>query len=104
MLTLIVKKIKFLDLYIVNRLNFNIHNIFTKISKIVSILSKSIYYVPYSALLTLYFSLIYPYLTYGIYAWGSSTANYLNPIITQQKFAIKICNKPCLHTTHSPSV
>ena len=43
-----------------------------------------------NTLKTLYFSFVYPYLHYGIIAWGSTTANYLNPLQIIQKRVIRI--------------
>lgn len=59
------------------------------ISKTVGILSKIRYYILRSALVTLYYSLIYPYLTSGICALGSTTLNHFWPLITQHKSAIR---------------
>ena len=38
----------------------------------------------------LYYSLIYPYLDYGISLWGSTHTNYINKITILQKKAIRI--------------
>jgi hypothetical protein len=95
---------KFLGLFLDKRLNFSTHiqHITKKVSKTVGILSKIRYYVPNSALLSLYYALIYPYLNYGICAWGSTTANHLKPIITQQKSAIRIITNSAFRQHSAP--
>ncbi len=40
-------------------------------------------------LATLYYSLVYPYLTYGIILWGSAYETYLSKLITTQKKIIR---------------
>lgn len=97
--------VKFLGLYLAKKLNFSTHiqHITKKVSKTVGTLSKIRYYVPNSALLSLYYALIYPYLTYGICAWDSTTANCLKPIITQQKWATRTITN-YFQTTLSPLV
>ena len=42
-----------------------------------------------SHLLTLYYSLIYPYLDYGISVWGSTHISYLNTLFMKQKKAVR---------------
>ena len=39
----------------------------------------------------MYQSLIYPYLTYGLAAWGQAYKNYLNKILKLQKRALHTC-------------
>ena len=42
-----------------------------------------------SILIQLYYSLIYPYLTYGILIWGNTYKSTLNPLLILQKRAIR---------------
>lgn len=49
---------------------------------------------------SLCYSLIYPYLTHGICAWGSTIVNYLKPIEIQQKFALRIISQTIPDSTH----
>ena len=54
-------------------------------------LSKKIrHYVSKCILTQLYYSLIYPFLTYGVIIWANTYASNLKPIITLQKKAIRI--------------
>ena len=48
-------------------------------------------------LLILYYSFIYPYLTYCNTVWGNTCQSYLNQLVKLQKRAVRIiCNKPKL--------
>ena len=38
----------------------------------------------------LYYSLIYPYFTYGILAWGNTYSSTVNPLFTRQKKVSRI--------------
>ena len=49
--------------------------------------------LPKSALLSLYYSLIYPYLQYCIIVWGSTYSTNLNLIFLLQKRAVRIICK-----------
>jgi len=42
---------------------------------------------------TIYYSMIYPYISYGILLWGSSYKHHLNTIAIQQKRAIRSINR-----------
>ena len=60
----------------------------TKISKNVGLIAKLRHYVPRKILLNFYKSLIHPYLTYGLPAWGQVGKMYLNKILILQKRAL----------------
>ena len=47
-------------------------------------------YVFSKTLLTLYYSLIYPHIIYGIEVWGSCNNSLLNRLITLQKRAVRV--------------
>ena len=38
----------------------------------------------------LYYSLVYPFLTYGVIAWGNTYATTLKPVVVLQKKAVRI--------------
>ena len=67
-----VAKTKFLGVYIDQHLEWKTHVNFivAKISKSVGLLYKAKYYLPSNSLLTLYYALIYPYLTYCNLIWA----------------------------------
>ena len=50
-------------------------------------------FLPKESLLTLYFSLLHPYLTYGIIAWGNASTNILRKTETLHKKALTTIHK-----------
>ena len=64
---------KYLGLMIDANLSWKYHikSIGHKISKLIGIIAKIQNYVPHFVLLSVYNSLIIPYLTYGICGWGN---------------------------------
>ena len=88
---------KFLGVQLDNQLKFNIHTgyIANKISKSIGILYRLKELVPKPVLIQLYNSLILPYFTYCITAWGGTFENHLYPLIKLQKRVLRIiCKKP----------
>ena len=72
-------------LFVYNRSRYlkwdvQLQHINNKITKNIGILFKLRYYVPMSTLKQLYYTLIYPYLTYGLMSWGTSYQTKLNKI------------------------
>ena len=53
-------------------------------------IAKLRHFVPSSALTNIYKSLILPYLTYGLVAWGNTSKNYLNTIVVLQKRVLRL--------------
>ena len=55
-----------------------------------------------SHLITLYYSLIYPHIDYGITLWGSTHSTYLQRLILMQKKAVRIISGATYndHTDH----
>ena len=70
-------------------LEHQIDYISTKVSKTVGLIAKLRHFVLQDTLLTLYKSLIYSYLSYGIYAWGQASTTLLNKLLILQKRALK---------------
>ena len=70
----------------VSHINF----IADKISKSVGIMYRLSSQVPKSCLLKLYYSLVYPYLTYCILVWGGSFISHLHPLIVLQKKIVRV--------------
>ena len=60
----------------------HVNELCLKLSKTVGIFSKLRYYVNVDILIMLYYSLIYPFLTYGIQVWGLTYPTYLKPVAT----------------------
>ena len=80
--------IKYLGIYIDSNLSWKpqIDHISKKIKRSIGILSKLRYYVNISVLTNLYYALIYPFLIYGITAWGNTYPTTLsNPSVLWKK-------------------
>ena len=87
-----VESTKFLGVIIDSALTWkdHINYIKTKIAKGTGIICKGRKYFNTSTLLTLYYSFIYPYLTYCVEVWGNTSNCYLNSLSKLQKRAIRI--------------
>ena len=85
-----VDSTKFLGVIIDAKLNWKKHTnyIASKISSGLGILSRIKLVVPRNVLLMLYYTMIYPYLTYCAIVWGSANSSVLNRIVILQKRAI----------------
>lgn len=72
--------VRYLGILIDSHLNWKHHVecIVKKIRRSTGILSKLCYYVGLDILLSLYYALIYPFLTYGIIIWGNTYKTTLN--------------------------
>ena len=86
---------KFLGIYIDSKLNFRSHidYISSKLSKNLGVLNKVKCFLPSNILLSLYHSLIQPYLNYGIEAYFNSYRSHLNKLFVLQKNSIRAINK-----------
>ena len=84
--------IKYLGIMIDSHLNWKsqVSYISKKIKRNIGILSKIRHFVNLKTLSMLHYSLIYPFLIYGITAWGNTYKSTLAPIITLQKRALRI--------------
>ena len=85
-------EVKFLGLYLDSKLDWNAHIKFVR-NKMNSALyamriSKNI--LKQSHMMTLYYSLFYPYIDYGITLWGASYTQHINKLQTSQKKAIRL--------------
>ena len=70
----------------------HINFVCTKISKTIGMLYKAWFYVTRKSLLSLYLSLVYPYLTYHNVAWSSTYPTNINRIYLLQKRIVRaIC-------------
>ena len=96
-----VSHTKFLGITVDDKLSWKPHiiNISKIISRNIGIINRLKSHIPLSSLLTLYFSLILPYLNYGILAWGSAHQTLLDRLLLLQKKALRIiCGvSPCSH-------
>ncbi len=84
--------IKFLGVYLDEHLSWkeHINYICNKIAKSVGIIYRSRYLLSSATRLSLYYTLIYPYLTYCNIVWSSTYVTNLNRILLLQKRAVRI--------------
>ena len=75
-------QIKYLGVFIDEHLKWDaqLQHINNKITKYIGILFKLRHHVPISTLKQLYYTLIYPYLTYGLMSWDTAYQTKLNKI------------------------
>ena len=71
----------------------HIDHVVSKISKNVGIFYKLKNLLPEDSLKNLYYSLVYPYLTYCILIWGGTYRTHLNKILLLQKKVVRIITK-----------
>ena len=69
---------------------FHIDYICQKVSKTIGIIAKLSHFVPRHILLTLYCSLILPYISYGICAWGHTAETHLHKLLVLQKRSLRL--------------
>ena len=99
-----VDRVKFLGVIFDENLKFGDHvnYIGCKISKTVGLLNRLKHCLPDKVLLSLYDSLITPYLTYCIEVWGSASTCYIDKIVKIQKSAIRSVNNLSFNSHTSP--
>ena len=90
-----VMETKFLGVLIDQHLSWKPHIDFVskKISKSVGIIAKARFYLSSQTLMTLYYSLVYPFLTYCNVAWSSTYCSNLNCIYLLQKRLVRLITK-----------
>ena len=84
-------QIKYLGVFIDEHLKWDaqLQHINNKITKNIGILFKLRHYMPMSTLKQLYYTLINPYLTYGIMSWGTAYQTELHEIKISQNNCIR---------------
>ena len=82
--------IKYLGIIFDHYLNWKEHvsQLSKKISRGIGILSKLRHFVPIKILLQIYYSIIYPFLSYGVIIWGNTYNSNILPLVTLQKKAL----------------
>jgi len=87
-----VDSLKYLGVQIDKNLSWKPHveHVCSKIKRTIGLLSKTRYFVNSAILLQLYYSLVYPYIIYGIVVWGHTYDSTLNPIFILQKKLVRI--------------
>ena len=69
---------------------YHIDNVVLKISRIIGIIARLRDLVPFTTLLIIYRSLILPYLSYGLAAWGQAAKSHLQKILVLQKRVLRL--------------
>ena len=84
--------IKYLGVLIDSRLSWKHHINFisSKISKTIGIISKIRHFGPRHIMIKIYQSLIHPYISYGVCAWGQSVKTNLKKLLVLQKRVIRL--------------
>ena len=70
----------------------HIYHISSKISKSVNIIAKLKPHVASQSLISIYYALVYPYLTYGCILWGNNYEAPLSQLVRLQKKVVRITN------------
>ena len=78
----------------------HINELCSKLSKTVGIISKLRYNISVDIPTMFYYSLIYPFLIYGVQVWGLTYPTYLKPVTTLQKQLARIMtfSEPMSHS------
>ena len=86
---------KFLGIFIDNQLRWNNHlsHISAKLSRSVYILKTVKHILPLTLLRSLYYTMVQPYLTYGIILWGPTYRCHVKQVSILQKKVIRCINK-----------
>ena len=69
---------------------FYIDNVCQKVCQTIGIIANLRHFVPRHVLLTLFHSLILPYISYGICAWGHAAETHLPKLLVLQKRALRL--------------
>ena len=86
--------VKYLGLFIDGHLSWHDHieYICSKISKNINIMTKVKKLVSKVTIINMYYSFIYPYLTYGSILWGNNYYSPINDVVKLQNKAIRVIN------------
>ena len=84
--------VKYLGILTDNNLSWKYHidYISSKVSKGIGMIARLRHLVPFATLLNIYRSLIGPYISYGLIAWGQAANIHLNKILILQKRALRL--------------
>ena len=84
--------VKYLRILIDKNLSWKYHidYVASKIGRTIGIIARLRHFIPLSTLLTIYRSLVAPYLTYSVIAWGQAANTNLLKILILQKRALRL--------------
>ena len=79
--------VKYLDVLIDSKLYFQFHitGVTKKVSRAIGLMYKLRHFVSNKIIISIYYSLIYPFLIYAIPIWGSADNIYIKPLLALQK-------------------
>ena len=99
-----VKETKFLGVVLDEKLNWSQHinHICLKISRGLGIIGRVKHILPSKTLLMLYYSLIYPYISYCCIIWGSTCKTLLNKVTLLQKRVVRLITHSEFRSTTGP--
>ena len=85
---------KYLGVLIDSHLSWKFHvdYVASKLSEIVGIIARLRHFVPFYSLPRIYQSLMYPFLKYGLIAWGEAAQTHLNELLLFQKRPLRFLN------------
>ena len=83
--------VRYVGITIDNNLSWKHHidHVAVEVSQTVGLICKLHHFLPRHTLLTIYQSLVAPYLTYGLMAWGQAYKSYLEKLLKLQKRALR---------------
>jgi hypothetical protein len=95
---------KFLGVYVDEKLTWKKHidYIAMKISRGLGMLGRVRNILPLNALLMLYHTMIYPYLTYCNLVWGSASASLLTKLVSLQNRAVRLITRSSFRSSCNP--
>ena len=84
--------VKYLGILLDSNLSwkFRIEYVALKISKIIGVIARLRHFVPLCTLLNIYRSLIFPYMSYGLAAWGQAAKTHLHKLLVLQKRVLRL--------------
>ena len=99
------QKIKYLGVLLDETMSFNHHisYICTRIARNNGIISKLRHYLTFPQMKQIYYSLIYPYISYAILAWGSAYKTHINKIQIKQNHFARLIFFATDHGEHTES-
>ena len=85
------ESVRYLGVIIDNNLSWENHidHVAIKISRTIGLICKLRHFLPRHILLTIYRSLVTPYLTYGLIAWGQACKSHLEKLLKLQERALR---------------
>ena len=87
----LLERVKYLGVHLDDTVSFKHHisYVASRISRSNGIIAKLRHFLTLSQLRQLYYSIIYPYISYAILAWGSAYKSHVKKIQTKQNHAIR---------------